>query len=114
VVHLVGRERPPAPHEARAVYRRVVDGATLARLAAELDGAVVHTPDGTRLAPAPQIPGYAGRFYDARGGYLWARDCNRWTVDRLRAVGLAGSGVGVVFAAQVPGRLVGFTPVADR
>lgn len=113
-LHLVGRDRPPTPREARAVYRRVVDAHTLARLAAELEGAVVHTPTGERIAPAPAIPGYAGRFYDARGDYLWARDCNRWTVDRLRAAGLAGSGAGVVFAAQVPGRLVGFAPVPER
>jgi len=114
VVHLVGREHPPTPHEARAVYARVVDAPTLARLAASLEGAVVHTPDGARIAPAPAIPGYAGRFYDARGDYLWARDCNRWTVDRLRDAGLARSGAGVVLAGQVPGRLVGFARAVER
>ncbi|GJG88990.1 hypothetical protein tb265_41710 [Gemmatimonadetes bacterium T265] len=114
VVHLVGRDRPPDGHEARAVYARVVDAPTLARLAAELEGAVVHAPRGARVAPAAAVPGYAGRFYDARGDYLWARDCNRWTVDRLRAAGLARPGAGVVFARQVPGRLVGFAPAAER
>lgn len=110
-VHLVGRDHPPTSREARAVYRRTVDAVTLARLAMELEGTVARHPDGTRIAPSPQIPGYAGRFYEARGDYLWARDCNRWTVDRLRAAGLARGGNGVVFAAQVPGRLIGFAAV---
>jgi hypothetical protein len=111
VVYVRGRAGPPAGGGARAVYARVVDAATLARLAGALERSVRRGAGGARVAPAPPVPGYAGRFYDAHGTYLWARDCNRWTVDRLHEAGLARPGAGVLFPGQVPGRLLGFAAV---
>jgi hypothetical protein len=109
VVYLDGRAEPELA-EARVAVGRTVDAATLTRLVGELEGSFARTADGRRPDPFPPVEGYAGRFYPARGAYLWARDCNWWTVRRLAAAGLARGAAGVVFSGQVPARLVGFTP----
>jgi hypothetical protein len=62
-----------------------------------------------RPAAFPHVAGYKGRFYPGYGVYFWWMDCNRWTVDRLAAAGLAGSGRGVIFSGQIASRLRGFT-----
>lgn len=66
-----------------------------------------------RVAPYAPVADYPGRFYPAYGSYLWWNDCNRWTVDRLHAAGLARSGVGVIVPGQVPARLIGFERVGE-
>ncbi len=112
VTYVAGRDRPPLHADgARAIYRREVDAATLRALAAELERSIRRTNSGDRVAPGDPVRGYSGRFYDANGRYLWAYDCNRWTVERLAAVGLASGGRSVVFSGQVAGRLVGFQDV---
>ena len=109
VTYLAARDRPPHPGAGpRAVWHREVDSPVLRILVAELEGSMVHDDDERRRAPSPPVAGYAGRFYPARGSYLWTRDCNAWTVDRLAAAGLATRGGLVVFSGQVAGRLVGF------
>ena len=61
------------------------------------------------------MAGYAGRFYPGAGAYLWWTDCNRWTVDRLAAAGLARRGRGVIFSGQVKNALIDFFMVSpDR
>ena len=110
VMYLDGRRSPPrVSGEARAVFVRTVDAAALRALLTELERSFVHAPSGKHAAPFPPAPGYSGRFYPAHGAYLWAGDCNWWTVERLRGAGLAGRGAGVVFSGQVAGRLRGFT-----
>jgi hypothetical protein len=81
------------------------------RLAGSLESSIRHDSLGARESAFPPVAGYDGRFYPAHGEYLWWFDCNRWTVDRLATVGLARGGRGVIFTAQVPGRLLGFHPV---
>jgi len=110
VVYLDGRRAPPQVGGPRAVFVRAVDPATLHTLLTELERSIVHAPSGERAAAFPAAPGYAGRFYPAYGSYLWAGDCNWWTVQRLRGAGLAGRASGVVFSGQVGGRLRGFRP----
>ncbi|HEU0055161.1 MAG TPA: DUF2459 domain-containing protein [Longimicrobium sp.] len=109
VAYLDGYADPPSFRGARVAMVRTVDAATLRALATELERSVRRGADGGRAAPFPPVSGYTGRFYPAHGRYLWARDCNWWTVARLHAVGLAKRPGGVVFARQVPGRLRGFT-----
>ncbi len=112
VAYVAGRATPPAARDgARAVYAREVDGRGLRALAAELERTIRHDAAGRRAPPDDPVAGYPGRFYDAYGSYLWTRDCNRWTVDRLAAAGLARPGGLVVLAGQVAGRLRGFRPV---
>ena len=65
----------------------------------------------SRPSPFAPAAGYGGRFYPARGAYLWWNDCNRWTVERLAAAGLARGGRGVIFSGQVARHLVGFRRV---
>ena len=110
VVYLDGRDAPPSFAGARAVYTRDVGAATLRALLAELERTFRHESDRSRVLPYSNPAGYAGRFFPAYGWYLWTRNCNWWTVERLRAVGLARSGAGVVFSGQVRGRLLGFRP----
>ena len=100
------------PRGARAVYAREVDGATHWRLVAELERQL-RNGAGRSSRPSPFAPaaGYGGRFYPARGAYLWWNDCNRWTVERLAAAGLARGGRGVIFSGQVARHLVGFRRV---
>lgn len=115
VLYLDGRSDPPALGGARAVFSRTVDAATLHRLIRELERFVPRAPDGTRVASFVAVPGYEGRFYPARGRYLWTRNCNWWTVERLRAASLAGGSGGVIFSGQVSGRLRGFgRGIAER
>lgn len=108
VVYLDGRDSAPSFAGARAVYSRIVDGTTLRVLLGELEREFRHAGDGSRVPPYSSHSGFAGRFFPAYGRYLWTRNCNWWTVERLRAVGLARSGAGVVFSGQVRGRLLGF------
>jgi hypothetical protein len=111
VMYLDGQRLPPqGSGGARAVFVRTVDAATLRALLTELERSFVRAPSGQRPALSPQARGYSGRFYPAHGAYLWAGDCNWWTVERLRGAGLAGSGAGVVYSGQVADRLRGFTP----
>ena len=113
VTYIAGRDRPPLHADgARTILRRRVDAATLHALAVELERSVRRDASGARTEASDPVPGYAGRFHDAYGSYLWTYDCNRWTVDRLAAAGLARSGGGfVVFSGQVAGRLDGFRVV---
>lgn len=114
VMYLDGQKSPPqVSGGARAVFVRTVDAATLRALLTELERSIVRPSAGGRAAPFPPAPGYPGRFYPAHGAYLWAGDCNWWTVERLRGAGLADRGRGVVFSGQVAGRLRGFTPAAS-
>lgn len=110
VLYVDGRNSPPSFAGARAVYTRIVDAATLRALLVQLEREFRRAPDGSRVAPYSGHAGYAGRFFPADGRYLWTRNCNWWTVTRLRAVGLARSGAGVVFSGQVRARLDGFSP----
>jgi hypothetical protein len=106
VIYLAGRSRPPSVQDgARLVVRQTVDGIRLLALAGELEREIRRDVDGDRLPASPPVAGYDGRFYAAYGSYLWARDCNRWTVERLKAVGLAGTSWGVITTAQATARL---------
>lgn len=110
VTYVEGRDRLPA-RGGRSMHAREVDAPTLRALAMELERSIRRDAAGRRVAPSPPVPGYAGRFHDAHGRYLWTRDCNRWTVERLAAVGLARGGGLVVFSGQVAGRLEGWRRV---
>jgi len=111
VLYLDGRPDPPQLGGARAVYERTVDSVTVRTLLTELERSIRRTRDGRRVEPYAPARGYAGRFYPAFGSYLWTRNCNWWTVERLLDAGLASSSTGVVFTIQVPGRLREFTRV---
>jgi hypothetical protein len=102
------RDAQSATRGARVTMARTIDADTLRALLTELDRSARRTSDGSRMPPYPPAAGYSGRFYPAYGDYLWTRNCNWWTVARLRTVGLAGRAAGVVLTAQVPGRLHGF------
>lgn len=110
VAYVAGRDQPPGSG-ARAVYAREVDARTLHTLATELERTIRRGATGSRVTPAPPVAGYAGRFYDAHSQYLWTRNCNRWTVDRLAAAGLAEPRRSIVLAGQVASRLIGFRKV---
>ena len=110
VVYLDGRDAPPSFAGARAVYTRDVDASTLRALLGELERTFRHASDGGRVPPYSSHAGYAGRFFPANGRYLWTRNCNWWTVERLRSAGLARSGAAVLFSGQVHGRLREFRP----
>lgn len=113
VTYLDGRPDPPGLR-AQSVYQRTVDSATLRALLRELERSFQRAADGARLAPYPPARGYKGRFYPAHGSYLWTRDCNWWTVERLAAAELARNAAGVVFPGQVPSRLQGFQRAASE
>ena len=108
VLYLDGWTDPPALGGARRVLARTVDAATLHRLLLELERSFQRAPNGSRLASFAAVPGYGGRFHPAHGRYLWTRNCNWWTVERLRSAALAGGSAGVVLSGQVSGRLRGF------
>lgn len=111
VVYLDGWTDPPEFRGARSVYARTIDAATTRALLIELER-TFRRAAGTRLEPYPAVAAYDGRFYPSYGRYFWIRDCNRWTVARLAAAGLAGSGFGVLFSGQVANRLHGFHRVS--
>jgi len=114
VLFLAGHADPPRLAGTVAVRERQVEGPTLRALLSGLERSVRRDRDGGRLPPLPPRPGQRGRFFPAHAAYLWSRNCNWWTVQRLREAGLASAPTGVVVAAQVPGRLRGFRPVATR
>ena len=110
VTYVAGRSRPPAGGF-RSMHVRTVSGAELMAIAVELEASIARAADGTRQPPYAPVADYSGRFYPGVGRYLWWTDCNRWTVDRLAATGLARAGRGVIFSAQVAPRLIGFRAV---
>jgi hypothetical protein len=113
VAYVDSWNRDPAQGaHARALYARDVDAAELTRLAEALEGSIRRTSTGQRAAPFSAASEPPARFFPALGHYLWWRDCNRWTVDRLASAHLARGGAGVIFSGQVPGRLLGFHRVA--
>ena len=114
VLFLAGHPDPPRLAGTVAVRERQVDAPTLRALLSALEGSARRYRDGARLPPLPPRPGQRGRFFPARGAYLWSRNCNWWTVRRLGEAGLDSDPTGVVVAPQVPGRLRGFRPVATR
>ncbi len=114
VIVLAGHPDPPRLAGTVAVWERQVEAPTLRALLGAMERSMQRGRDGERLAPLPPRPGQRGRFFPAHDAYLWSRNCNWWTVQRLREAGLAGAATGVVVAAQVPGRLRGFRPVATR
>jgi hypothetical protein len=111
VLYLDGHASPAAFRRSEAVYVRAVDGETVRRLLVELEGSFRRL-DTERRSPLAPARGFGGRFYPARGAYLWTRDCNWWVVAHLAGVELASAPTGVVLTPQVPGRLNGFEPVA--
>jgi hypothetical protein len=115
VTYVDGWPRPPALDDRpRGLYTRGITVEQWAALLQELerwiprDGAGAN---GVRPPAFPAVKGYDGRFYPGYGTYFWWMDCNRWTVERLQAAGLAGSGRGVVLSGQIAPRLLGFTKV---
>jgi len=114
VLFLAGHPDPPRLAGTVAVRERQVEAPTLRALLSALERSVQRGGDDERLAPLPPRPGQRGRFFPAHAAYLWSRNCNWWTVQRLREAGLASEPTGVVVAGQVPGRLRGFRPVATR
>ncbi|MCP9860850.1 MULTISPECIES: DUF2459 domain-containing protein [unclassified Cyanobium] len=111
VLFLAGHPDPPRLQGTVAVWQRQVEAPTLQALLTALERSAQRTPAGERRAPLPSRPDHGGRFVHAHGAYLWTRNCNWWTVQRLREAGLATDPTGVVVAAQVPGRLRGFRPL---
>lgn len=112
VAYVDGRAAPPT-RGFRALYVREVSAAELRALASELEASIRRDASGARAAAFSPVTGYAGRFLPGIGSYTWWTNCNRWTVDRLAAAGLAKGGRGVIFSGDVAGRLAGFTPVRD-
>lgn len=112
VLFLAGHPDPPRLDGTLAVRQRQVEAPTLHALLTALERSARRTPAGERLPPLPWRTGHGGRFVLAHGAYLWTRNCNWWTVQRLWEAGLATDPTGVVVAAQVPGRLRGFRSIA--
>jgi hypothetical protein len=113
VLFLAGHPDPPRLAGTVAVWERQVEAPTLRALLSSMELSARRDRDGARLPALPRRPGHGGRFVPAHGAYLWTRNCNGWTVGRLQEAGLATGATGVVVAAQVPGRLLGFRPVAE-
>jgi hypothetical protein len=113
VLFLAGHPDPPRLSGAVAAWERQVEAPTLQALLGALERSARRDRDGGRLPALPWRPGQGGRFVPAHGTYLWTRNCNGWTVGRLQEAGLATGATGVVLASQVPGRLLGFRPVAE-
>ena len=112
VTYVEGWDRAPAVDaHARALFVRNVTAAELQTLLRSLESSISRNRGGGRVNPYPTAAGYSGRFYPSPDPYLWTRDCNRWTLDRLAAAGLARGGRGVLFSGQVARHLVGFHPV---
>ena len=119
VAYVAGwRSAPEQSSRPRALFRRDLTAPELRRLVGQLEGAIRRTAAGARgpaHPPTQKLGGaFAGRFYPARQSYLWWNDCNRWTVDRLAAAGLAREGRGVLLSGQVGARLRGFRQLLPR
>ena len=114
VLLFAGHPDPPRLVGTVAVRQRQVGAPTVHALLTALERSARRNPAGERLPALPRQPGQGGRFVPAHGAYLWTRNCNRWTVRRLQEAGLACGPTGVVVAAQVPGRLLGFRPIANQ
>lgn len=110
VTYLDGWTRVPV-RGYRSMHVRNVSAMELRALASELEASIVRDADGIRRPAFPPVAGYDGRFYPGVGSYVWSTNCNRWTADRLAAVGLSRAGRGILFSRQVPGRVTGFVPV---
>lgn len=110
VLFLAGHPDPPPLAGSVRVLQRQVDGPTLQALATSLVGSLRRDAAGERPPPLPGPAIAGGRFYPALGRYHWSRNCNLWTVRRLRDAGLARHVAGVVLTLQVPPRLRGFRP----
>ena len=110
VTYVDGRDTPPT-RGFRSLHVRDVSADTLHALAAELEASIRRAEGGVRSPAFPAVRGYPGRFLPGVGRYLWWMNCNRWTVERLAAAGLAEGGRGVIFSGEVAGRLRGFTSV---
>jgi len=113
VLFLAPHPDPPRLPGARQVLARQVDAPTLHRLLSGLEGSLRRSAEGGRPQPLPVHPPASGggRFFPARGSYLWHRNCNWWIVRRLEDAGLAGPALGVLLPLQVPWRLIGFRPL---
>ena len=105
---------PNVRTNARELLVRDVSAGEVRRLLGSLEGSIRRTNAGARDSAYSPARGYVGRFYSSPDFYIWTRDCNRWTVDRLAAAGLAHRGFGVLFSGQVSGRLTGFHAVIAR
>lgn len=103
VVYIRGRASPPSADEASEI---ALDAKAWQQLVSSLEGSI-HRERKDRAPAHPRRAGYSGRFYPARGRYLWSDNCNRWVVDRLRAARLASGGLGVVVPAQAHAALAG-------
>lgn len=112
VTYVDGRDRPP-DGGFRSLHSRELSAAEMRALMSALESSIARDGTGKRAAPYATTPGHPGRFYPGVGSYLWWVNCNRWTLDRLAAVGLASRGRGTLFSGQVAGRLVGFQRVRD-
>jgi len=109
VLFLAGHPDPPRLAGAARVYERQVDAPTLQALLTSLERSQRRSPGGGRPHPLPPPAGRAARFLPALGTYLWTRNCNWWTLQRLNDAGLATPPVGVLFSRQVPAHLQGFS-----
>jgi len=109
VLYIDGWNSPPRRRgRVQEVYARTVTAKQLRALVITLESAMPRTAAGGRAAALPAVDDRAGRFYAGREFYIFWSDCNRWTVDRLHAAGLADAGTLVVVKQQVAGRLRGF------
>ncbi|MBA2292643.1 MAG: DUF2459 domain-containing protein [Gemmatimonadales bacterium] len=109
VIYLRGWARPPTVADGmRTLWSRLVTAAELAQLHGAVESTMQRDSSNARPAAFAPVDGYGGRFYPARGAYLFWNDCNWWTVDRLHLAGLAEGGGGVILSGQVGARLTGF------
>lgn len=105
---LAGHPDPPLLKGAVRVHERRVDAPTLHALLTSLERSLPRRPAGGRPDPLPLPAGRTARFLPAHGAYLWTRNCNWWTLQRLSDAGLAAPPLGVLFSRQVPAHLQGF------
>lgn len=112
VVHVAGHAHPP--HESQPghpVYHREFDPAQFRRLLVSIEETFAAPP--AEREPLPKNV-YRGRFYEARPAYIFWRNCNSWTLNRLARADDAHSAFGVVTEKSAVERLRGFTLVHDR
>ncbi|HVF09486.1 MAG TPA: DUF2459 domain-containing protein [Abditibacteriaceae bacterium] len=113
VLYVNGWNHPPRRRgRVHEIYVREVTARQFQTLVIDLERAMPRTSSGRRAAALPAVHDRAGRFYAGREFYIFWSDCNKWTVDRLQAAGLADAGTLVVFKQQVAGRLRGFRRAA--